>query len=231
MRTRCPFMAQAAPDRGWVSLAVLTRYFAFPWRCRCEARHIELAPVLATRAVDLVLVGANDPAAMLAHTEEARGLGVPFAADPSQRLPRLDRDACRVLVDGARYLFTNEYEWELLTRKTGWDADEIMRRVGLRVTIRADKGCLLATADGPEFHVDAVPAHHARAGDLRHPGGSTSAPPLAVWPAPTEPRPAPTSNRSCPRPCRASGDTPWGIVARVVDGHRRCADVSANRLP
>jgi adenosine kinase len=112
-----------------------------------EARHITLAPV-----------GANDPAAMLAHTEEARGLGVPFAADPSQQLPRLDRDACRLLVDGAAFLFTNEYEWELLTRKTGWDADEVMRRVGLRVTTLADKGCLLATGDGPEIHVDAVPA-------------------------------------------------------------------------
>lgn len=123
-----------------------------------EARHIELAPVLATREVDLVLVGANDPATMLAHTEEARRLGVPFAADPSQQLPRLDRDACRSLVDGARFLFTNEYEWELLTRKTGWDADEIMRRVELRVTTLADKGCLLVTAGGAETHVDAVPA-------------------------------------------------------------------------
>ncbi|MFI7673136.1 carbohydrate kinase family protein [Actinophytocola sp. NPDC049390] len=123
-----------------------------------EARNITLAPVLAARAVDLVLVGANDPAAMLAHTEEARELGVPFAADPSQQLPRLDRTACRSLVDGARFLFTNEYEWELLTRRTGWDADEITRRVELRVTTLADKGCLLVTADGRETHVDAVPA-------------------------------------------------------------------------
>jgi adenosine kinase len=124
-----------------------------------EARHIALAPILSSGDVDLVLVGANDPAAMLAHTDEARGLGVPFAADPSQQLPRLDRDACRTLIDGAKFLFTNEYEWELLTRKTGWDADEIMRRVGVRVTTRADKGCLLATEDAPEIHVDAVPAH------------------------------------------------------------------------
>ncbi len=46
-----------------------------------EARHIRLAPVLASHEADLVLVGANDPDAMLAHTAEARGLGVPFAAD------------------------------------------------------------------------------------------------------------------------------------------------------
>jgi adenosine kinase len=123
-----------------------------------EARDIALAPVLEASAADLVLVGANDPDAMLAHTDEARRLGVAFAADPSQQLPRLDTDACRSLVDGAKFLFTNEYEWELLTRRTGWGADEIMRRVGLRVTTLADKGCLLVSADGDETHVDAVPA-------------------------------------------------------------------------
>jgi adenosine kinase len=123
-----------------------------------EARHIELAPVIEARDVDLVLVGANDPDAMLAHTDEARSLGVAFAADPSQQLPRLGTEACRSLVDGAKFLFTNEYEWELLTRKTNWDATEIMRRVELRVTTLAEKGCLLVTADGTETHVDAVPA-------------------------------------------------------------------------
>lgn len=123
-----------------------------------EARHIALAPVLDACEADLVLVGANDPEAMLVHTDEARRLGVAFAADPSQQLPRLGQDACRSLVDGAKYLFTNEYEWELLTRKTGWGGDEIMRRVELRVTTLADKGCLLVAADGGEIHVDAVPA-------------------------------------------------------------------------
>lgn len=123
-----------------------------------EARHISLTPVAGT--ADLILVGANDPAAMVTHTEEARALGVPFAADPSQQLPRLDPDACRTLVDGARYLFTNEYEWELLTRKTGWDTDELRNRVALRVTTLADKGCLLVTATGEETHVPAVPTDH-----------------------------------------------------------------------
>lgn len=124
-----------------------------------EARNIALAPVLRARPPDLVLIGANDPDAMLAHTGDARRLGVPFAADPSQQLPRLDRDACRALVDGARFLFTNEYEWELLTRRTGWTAEEIGHRVDHRVTTLSDKGCLLVSSSGVETHVTAVPAH------------------------------------------------------------------------
>ena len=57
---------------------------------------------------------------MLRHTDECRELGVPFAADPSQQLARMDGPEIRRLVEGARYLLTNDYEWELLLQKTGW---------------------------------------------------------------------------------------------------------------
>lgn len=123
-----------------------------------EARNISLENLTSARDIDLVLVGANDPDAMLTHTEEARCLGIPFAADPSQQLPRLDRDVARSLVGGAKYLFTNEYEWELLTRKTEWSEREIADRVELRITTLSSKGCLLVDREGTEIHVEAVPA-------------------------------------------------------------------------
>jgi len=122
-----------------------------------ESARIALAPVVRDRGVGLVLVGASAPEAMLAHTSQARELGVPFAADPSQQLPRLDRDDCRALVDGAAYLFTNEYEFQLLTRRTGWGARELGRRVGLRVTTLGAKGALIVDGGGREVTVDAVP--------------------------------------------------------------------------
>ena len=55
-----------------------------------EARNIELAPV-ADRlgGLDLVLVSANDPAAMMRHSPECRARGYAFAADPSQQLARM----------------------------------------------------------------------------------------------------------------------------------------------
>ncbi|WP_063043372.1 carbohydrate kinase family protein [Nocardia pseudovaccinii] len=123
-----------------------------------EARDINLEPVATAYNPNLVLVGANDPAAMLVHTAEARRLGIPFAADPSQQLPRFDQQACRSLVDGAKYLFTNEYEWELLLRKTGWSEQEIAERVELRITTLSSKGCVIVDRRSAEIHVEAVPA-------------------------------------------------------------------------
>ncbi len=106
-----------------------------------EARDIELGPVVErVGSVDLVLIGANDPEAMMRHTEECRYRRIPFAADPSQQLARMHGDEIRQLVDGAAYLFTNEYEAALTEQKTGWSSDEILDRVGTRVTTLGPSG-------------------------------------------------------------------------------------------
>jgi adenosine kinase len=106
-----------------------------------EARDIELGPVVErVGAVDLVLIGANDPEAMIRHTEECRYRRIPFAADPSQQLARMHGDEIRLLVDGAAYLFTNEYEAALTEQKTGWSSEEILDRVGTRVTTLGPSG-------------------------------------------------------------------------------------------
>ena len=106
-----------------------------------DARLIELGPI-ATRVggLDLVLIGANDPEAMLRHTQECRTRGIPFIADPSQQLAFADGPEIRRLVDGAAYLFTNEYEAHLTEQKTGWSPEEIMRRVDVRIVTRGSNG-------------------------------------------------------------------------------------------
>jgi adenosine kinase len=129
-----------------------------------EARDIELWP-LAERVggLDLVVIGPNDPEAMLRHTEECRRRGIPFLADPSQQLAWMDGDSIRLLVDGAAYLFTNEYESALIEKKTGWDDAEVLSRVGVRVTTHGRRGSVVATRDGVQAEVGI--ARDARAVD------------------------------------------------------------------
>jgi adenosine kinase len=119
-----------------------------------EARGIELAPLVArTGGVDLVVISANDPEAMLRHTEECRTRGYPFAADPSQQLAFADGATIRRLVDGAAYLLTNEYEAALTEQKTGWSADEILERVGVRVTTLGSQGVRIDIKGEEPLHV------------------------------------------------------------------------------
>ncbi|MEU9237351.1 carbohydrate kinase family protein [Streptomyces subrutilus] len=123
-----------------------------------EAHRIDLAEVhRRTGGFDLLLVGADDPAAMLRHTATARSLGIPFAADPSQQLARLDMRQIRSLVDGAHILFTNEYESALLRERAGWSEEDVLVRVGTWVTTYGVDGVQIATAGGHRLNVPAVP--------------------------------------------------------------------------
>jgi len=119
-----------------------------------EARMIELGPIHERWELDLVLVGADDPEAMLRHTDECRSRGIRFMADPSQQLAFADGPFIRTLVDGADYLITNEYESHLTATKTGWSQEEIDERVTTRVTTRGKDGVDIRTAGEDPIHVD-----------------------------------------------------------------------------
>jgi adenosine kinase len=123
-----------------------------------EARDIELGPIAARAGgLDLVVVSPNDPQAMLRHTEEARTLGIPFVADPSQQLSSLEGLEIRTLVDGAEMLITNDYEAALIESKTGWSADEVLEHVGTRITTHGPKGCVVQRRGEADIEVPVVP--------------------------------------------------------------------------
>src|SRR3954454_12278075 len=126
-----------------------------------EARYIKLADLVSrSGAPELVIIGANDPEAMFLHTEECRQLGLPFAADPSQQLARLSGDEIRKLIGGADYLFTNDYEWDLLLQKSEWSEAEVMVQIEMRITNLGGKGFDIVGRDGTFVHVDVVPETH-----------------------------------------------------------------------
>lgn len=127
-----------------------------------EARLIEIQAV-ADRAggLDLVCIGADDPEAMIRHTEECRSRSIPFAADFSQQIARMGGDDIRVLLEGAKYLFTNEYEKGLVESKTGWSDAEILERVGTRVTTLGPQGVRIERK-GEEMIVVGAPEEEAK---------------------------------------------------------------------
>jgi adenosine kinase len=119
-----------------------------------EASAVEIAPIAERLGgVDFVLIGANDPTAMLRHSQECRDRGYPFIADPSQQLTSLSREQIRELIDGAAYLFTNEYEKGLLESTSGLSADEVLDRVETRVTTLGAGGVRIDQRGAASLHV------------------------------------------------------------------------------
>jgi adenosine kinase len=119
-----------------------------------EARNIELEPVAErVGGLDLVLVSANDPEAMIRHSEECRTRGYAFAADPSQQLARMDGGDVTKLIEGAEYLLTNEYEKSLLSSKSGLSEAEVLDRVKVRITTLGKDGVEITGKGLDRIHV------------------------------------------------------------------------------
>ena len=137
------------------SMAQIASFYA---GAMSEAREIELEPIVERVGhPSYVLIGPNDPEAMLRHTQECRDRGYPFIADPSQQLAFGDGEMIRDLIDGAAILFSNEYESALTEQKTGWSSEEVLARVGTRVVTLGEKGVRVDRQGEESIFVPAVP--------------------------------------------------------------------------
>ena len=135
-----------------------------------EARNIELQPVAhRSGRLDLVLISANDPAAMIRHSQECRERGYAFAADPSQQLARMPGRDVLALISGADYLLTNEYERSLLEQKAGLTGDQVLEHVKVRVTTLGKDGVEITGRGIDRIHVpvarDVIPEDPTGVGD------------------------------------------------------------------
>jgi adenosine kinase len=105
-----------------------------------EDAEIDIITLARASAVDLVVIGAGDPAAMQRFTADCRAAEVKFAADFSQQVAFLDGASMRSLIEGAAYLFCNEYEAAVIEQKTGWSSEDILERATTRVITLGSAG-------------------------------------------------------------------------------------------
>ena len=127
-----------------------------------EARNIELTPIMEkVGRLDMMVISPDDPEAMLRHSEVCRQQAIAFAADPSQQMARMTGEEIKLLIDGASYLFLNEYELALAMQKTGWTDREILERVKYRVVTLGSMGAKVESATG-EFVQVACPQEKSK---------------------------------------------------------------------
>ena len=106
-----------------------------------EAREIQLLPIVKKVGfLDLLIISPDDPESMVQYSQTARESKIAFAADPSQQLARMNGPEIKQLIQGAKYLFLNEYELALTLQKTGWTDEELFNEVQVRITTLGAKG-------------------------------------------------------------------------------------------
>ena len=86
------------------------------------AKEYSLTPFLSVAGKDtLVIISPNDPGAMLRYADECRRSGTRFIFDPGQQIARLSGEDLLEGAKGAFLQIVNEYELEMLKKKTGLD--------------------------------------------------------------------------------------------------------------
>jgi adenosine kinase len=105
---------------------------------------------------DLVLVSPNEPGAMTKFAAECRALDIPYLYDPSQQVLRLEGSELARDMEGAYLLFCNDYEYGLISKKTGWDLAQMLKHVKVLVVTRGKDGATLYT-NGEQRHIPTVP--------------------------------------------------------------------------
>ena len=105
---------------------------------------------------DLVVVSPTDPVAMMKHAAESRELGIPYLYDPSQQVLRLDGKEIARDMEGAHFLFVNDYEFGLISKKTGLDLKGMLNHVDVIVITKGAEGAIIYT-EGNEVVIPVVP--------------------------------------------------------------------------
>jgi adenosine kinase len=105
---------------------------------------------------DLIVVSPNAPDAMMKFAAESRELNLPYLYDPGQQVLRLDGPELARDMEGAYFLFCNDYEFGLISKKTGWSLDQILEHVKVLVITRGKDGADLYVG-GDSVHIPTVP--------------------------------------------------------------------------
>jgi adenosine kinase len=101
--------------------------------------------VTDAKGVTIGMVSPDGRTGMIKHAEQFAKRKIPFIFDPGQGMPMFNGDDLRNFIEQATWVTVNDYEWELLKDRTGWDVKDITSRVDALVITLGGKGSLIHT--------------------------------------------------------------------------------------
>jgi adenosine kinase len=106
-----------------------------------------------------IAIGIVSPAGregMVQHAAQFAAAGIPFIFDPGQQLPMFSAEELARFVSQAAWVTVNEYEWQVVQQRTGWNEHELAQRVRALIVTRGAAGSSIHTPDG-ELIIAAAP--------------------------------------------------------------------------
>jgi adenosine kinase len=108
-----------------------------------NASHEQAVP--AGQGFRIGMISPDGRQGMIEHAEQFLRAGIPFVFDPGQGMPMFSGEELRRFVDQSTWVTLNDYEWQLLRERTGWNALQVAERVRALVVTRAGEGSQIFT--------------------------------------------------------------------------------------
>jgi len=110
--------------------------------------------------ITLAIVAPDGKQAMIDHAEQLHALKIPFFFDPGQGLPMFNQEELRRFIAIADYVVVNDYESEMLSKKTNMSLEVIASVVDALIVTRGGKGSKIYF-DGDIIHIPVAPIVNA----------------------------------------------------------------------
>ncbi len=107
--------------------------------------------------VDCGLVGPDAKEAMVLHVQQMAQAGIPFIFDPGQNVPLLSGEELLDLIGRSPVLVCNDYEAEMICKKTGLTLDGLAARLQTLIVTRGGEGSVVYE-NGTRTDIAPVPA-------------------------------------------------------------------------
>jgi adenosine kinase len=94
------------------------------------------------------IVAPDGRQAMIEHAAQFATAKIPFIFDPGQGLPMFNGDELEEFIEQADWVAVNDYEWGMLTQKTGLTEAAVAERVKALIVTRGAEGSVIHTREG-----------------------------------------------------------------------------------
>lgn len=95
---------------------------------------------IARKGIKLGSVSPDGRDGMIQHARQFADADIPFLFDPGQGLPMFNGDELKQFISLSSYVAVNDYESEVLMKRTGWTLKQIAERVDALIVTRGAKG-------------------------------------------------------------------------------------------
>jgi adenosine kinase len=107
----------------------------------------ELNKVADAKGAEIGMVSPDGRTGMVEHAAQFAEAGIPFIFDPGQGMPMFNGDDLRQFIKQCTWVTVNDYEWQLLKDRTGWDVADVTSQVDALIVTLGAKGSEIHTAE------------------------------------------------------------------------------------